>query len=132
MGMAFYRYEWVLKFLHESFQNARGVNTEKVEELRTACRLNQAACLLKHGDMQGVIRATTLVLDRHPSNVKALFRRATAQHARKEHMLAIQDLKEVVQHEPQNAEARKLLQEAKQAQRDIDATSKSVYAKMVT
>jgi len=124
--MAFDRYAFVVKMLTDNWDK----KSEKVDDMVTTCQLNQAACLLKVHDLKGAIRACSIVLDRKPRNVKALFRRATAHHERKEHMDAIRDLNKALEIEPQNAEARRLLQQAKQAQREEDKSSKAIFAKM--
>lgn len=124
--LAFDRYAFVVKLLTDNWDK----KSEEVDSLVNTCQLNQAACLLKVNDLQGAIRACTIVLDRKPRNVKALFRRATAHHGRKEHMEAIRDLSKALELEPQNVEARRLLQQAKQAQREEDKSSKAMFAKM--
>lgn len=130
--MAYYRYQYVVKALASS---GKGWNDEcagKAKELQCMCQLNMAACLLKVGDNKGAIAACNRVLESQRQNVKAFFRRATAYHDSGEYMLAIRDLNQVLELEPLNADARRLLQQSKQAQRNADNASKASYTKMFT
>ncbi|ESO97344.1 hypothetical protein LOTGIDRAFT_206265 [Lottia gigantea] len=51
---------------------------EDLEDQKIVYLLNYSQCKLIEGDFYPVIQHTTTVLDRHPDNVKALFRRAKA------------------------------------------------------
>jgi len=91
-----------------------------------------AACLLKVNNYRGAAQVCTQVLQKQRHNVKALFRRATAYHGNGEFMLAVKDLNFLLEHNPDNVEAKRLLVQVKQAQREEDKASKAAFAKMVS
>lgn len=54
------------------------INLDVLNQQLLNCRLNHAACQLKLGDFKSVIGTTTLILDKEPKCIKALFRRGQA------------------------------------------------------
>ena len=63
------------------------------KDLRYKILSNQAACYLKLSEYSKVIQLCTEILEESPDNIKALFRRASAQHAIKNYDTAAVDLK---------------------------------------
>lgn len=123
-------------YLDQMFHNANfgrlwsGEQAKKAEELQCVCQLNMAACLLKLDHFKGVISVCDRILSKHPHNTKALFRRASAYHGRADYVPAVQDLNKLLDMDPSNNEAKRLLQQVKQAQREVEKYTKDVYAKM--
>merc|ERR1712232_700066 len=127
--MAFHRYQHVVKILNEDCKR-RGEDTSKEDELQLACESNMAMCLFKMGDLRGTIKICSRILERNRNNVKVLFRRASAYHGTGEFMLAVKDLNRALEISPDNADAKRLLVQAKQAQRQEDKASQAIYTKM--
>merc|ERR1712228_711646 len=63
-------------------------------------------------------------------NVKAIYRRAQAQHGLKNFNDSIEDCKKVVELDPQNREARELLKKARAGQKEIDKQAKGMFNNM--
>ena len=90
------------------------------------CKLNRAACQLKVGLFAEAKASCDTVLKDDSHNVKALFRRAQAQFALKMLLECAQDVKKVLDLEPNNREARALAKEVAKAQKEEDQKSKGV------
>mmetsp|Transcript_63971 Transcript_63971/g.187669 ORF Transcript_63971/g.187669 Transcript_63971/m.187669 type:complete len:741 (+) Transcript_63971:172-2394(+) len=104
---------------------------EQVTELRKLCHLNIAACRLKlqHYDEAKVACGEALREDEN--NVKALFRRARAHVATNDINDAILDTKKALVADPQNKEARELLQECRDLQKDQASKHKEDITNMI-
>ena len=57
--------------------------------MKSSCLLNRAACCLKTGEYEGVIRDCSQVIEDDFNNVKALFRRGQAHAALKVRVAAV-------------------------------------------
>jgi len=99
-------------------------------ELKRTVELNKAACYLQLNDPTSALASCNIVLREDRNNLKALFRRAKAHHARTEHTEAAGDLERLIELEPGNDEAKKLLPHVKRAQKIADKASKNTFAKM--
>eukprot|EP00747_Dinoflagellata_sp_TGD_P058953 gnl/TRDRNA2_/TRDRNA2_151349_c0_seq1.p1 gnl/TRDRNA2_/TRDRNA2_151349_c0~~gnl/TRDRNA2_/TRDRNA2_151349_c0_seq1.p1 ORF type:complete len:575 (-),score=154.49 gnl/TRDRNA2_/TRDRNA2_151349_c0_seq1:139-1863(-) len=93
-------------------------------------RYKKAACQLKLGDHYGARNACTSVLDSEPDNVKALFRRASACIAVHEWPEATADLRRLLELEPENKEAQRLLPQAIRGAKQEEKKYNSVFSKM--
>merc|ERR1712113_1382302 len=66
--------------------------------------------------------------DRH--NVKAMYRRAQAEHGLKNFAECIRDCKSIVEVDSQNRDARALLKQAVAGQKEVDKQAKELYQSM--
>merc|ERR1712151_782970 len=113
-----------------------GINNFKEENKATAntlkrtCELNRAACLVKIGDWDGGRKACNTVLKDDSANVKALFRRATCLKALGEFQEAMKDCKAILEQDKANADARRMIPELKQLQKEEDKKSQNMFANM--
>eukprot|EP00746_Dinoflagellata_sp_MGD_P067169 gnl/MRDRNA2_/MRDRNA2_27736_c0_seq2.p1 gnl/MRDRNA2_/MRDRNA2_27736_c0~~gnl/MRDRNA2_/MRDRNA2_27736_c0_seq2.p1 ORF type:complete len:270 (+),score=74.12 gnl/MRDRNA2_/MRDRNA2_27736_c0_seq2:114-923(+) len=105
---------------------------EKAKEARRMCELNKALCALKLLDHSTAKECCDKVIKEEPRNVKALYRRASAQLGLKEYLDAMKDLSVLLEVEPGNSEAKRLLQEARASQKKADRAQKDMFAKMVS
>mmetsp|Transcript_26680 Transcript_26680/g.75374 ORF Transcript_26680/g.75374 Transcript_26680/m.75374 type:complete len:590 (+) Transcript_26680:95-1864(+) len=124
-GLALQRYRRVTEFLRSYYRIP-----ESGDELVTVCELNKAACMLKLGDHSGAKSACTAVLRADPRNVKALFRRASAYYALHEYSEAVADLKYLVEVDPENKEAQRLLPQAVRGARQEEKKASSMFTRM--
>ena len=93
------------------FSFADSDSSEKAhKQLLCQCYLNLAACQMKSGHHQHVITNCTKALGIDPHNVKALYRRASANVTLGNHLLAQEDLEKGVRQEPNNRVLAELLQ----------------------
>lgn len=106
-GLALERYKAVVEVIGSCESPAQ----DGVELIRI-CQLNQAACMLKLNDPSGAKAVCKLVLKDDPSNIKALFRRASAYLALCEYAEAASDLRHLLELDPENKEAQRLLPQA--------------------
>ena len=88
-------------------------------ELRRLALLNEAACMLQLSQFKQVKELCDQVLREEPEQVKALFRRAKALMALKEHQAALEDLRRLRDLEPKDVAAQKLLREARGENRGV-------------
>lgn len=102
----------------------------QAKEVRSACELNAAACLLKLEKWRDVEAVCNAILRTNPVNEKALFRRGKALLALGHGDRAEKDLKQVLEVNPNNTEAQKLLQQAKKESKGTQR-ERNVYAKML-
>jgi len=102
----------------------------KAIDVKKLAELNKAACFLKVGDPAGAIESCDKVLKDDKSNIKALFRRGRARYDKRDHLDALQDLERVLELDPNNAEAKVLLQHVRRAQKLADRQAKATFAKM--
>lgn len=88
--------------------------------------LNASACSLQMDDMAGAIQYANEVLNEEPNNIKALYRRATAENNNQDYNDAINDLTRLLQNDEGNTEAKRLLKQvqAKQKKRNNEDRSK--------
>lgn len=92
--------------------------------------MNKAACFLRFNDHAGAKVSCNAVLKVRPENVKALYRRAQAEHGLKNYLESIRDCKSVLQIDSQNRDARTLLKQATAGQKEVDKMSKGLFANM--
>ncbi|KAL2902885.1 Peptidyl-prolyl cis-trans isomerase FKBP62 [Bienertia sinuspersici] len=83
-------------------------------QLASSVVLNMAASLLKKKEFKNVGQLCSIVLDHHPKNVKALFRRANAAIGLGKYELACWDLRVAHEVEPSNQEVVRKLKEMEQ------------------
>lgn len=124
-GLALARYTRVAEFLRSYIQVPEGG-----EDVAKLCDLNRAACMLKLGDYFGAKAVCTSVLAADPANVKALFRRASAYLELHEFSEAITDLRRLLELEPGNKDAQRLLPQAVRGAKQEDKKASSMFAKM--
>mmetsp|Transcript_16147 Transcript_16147/g.41790 ORF Transcript_16147/g.41790 Transcript_16147/m.41790 type:complete len:581 (+) Transcript_16147:94-1836(+) len=123
-ALALARYDGILALVEPS-------SGSEVEELRRACQLNRAACLLKLAKPQDAKAACEKVLKLDPDNIKARYRRASANFALSDYESAKSDVSLVLGQDPRNAEARDLSTKIKEAQKQYAQQAKSTAARMV-
>ena len=82
-----------------------------MESLLVDLRSNAAAACLKIEDWEGAVECADEVLASQPEHGKALYRRAKAYAAQDMHSKARLDLKTLLEHQPSNAAAKKMLSE---------------------
>lgn len=130
MRLAAKHYEEMASFFvrPEDFKEQQGEATE----LRRVAHLNRAACMLQLQEMQKAKDLCDMVLKEEPEQPKALFRRAKALTALKEHQAALEDVKRLRDLEPKNLAAQKLLREVKEELRRQDRDSSETFSKMCT
>merc|ERR1711959_525574 len=75
-------------------------------------------------------KACDAVLKDDSQNVKAIYRRAQAEHGLKNFPECIRDCKRVVELDAQNKDARALLKQAQAGQKEEDKKSKGLFANM--
>ena len=75
--------------------------------------LNSALCHLKLNEFQKAINACNNVIGKEPNNIKALFRRASANKMLESYHAAAKDLKNLLELNPKNGAAIQLLNEVK-------------------
>lgn len=127
--MALERYRGVLDLLSYT-ENFDKETLARANALKLTCQLNQAQCLLKTGDFFGAKTACDVVLVEEPHNVKALFRRATAQFQRRDFAESLVDIRRLLELEPMNAEAKRLLPQAMKEAKESDKRAKSMWTNM--
>lgn len=104
---------------------------EEVEQFRRLCELNRAACRLKRRDFRGAREACEEVLRSEPTSEKALYRRASAHFGLSDYSAALRDLQQVLQNNPQNAEARALATQVREAKKQYGSAAKEAAARML-
>ena len=102
----------------------------QAQEVKSACELNAAACLLKMEKWREAEAVCNAILRANPSNEKALFRRGKALLSLGDGDRAEKDLKKILEVNPNNAEAKQLLQQAKKESKGTQR-ERNVYAKML-
>ncbi|CAE7652900.1 FKBP70, partial [Symbiodinium necroappetens] len=102
----------------------------QAQDVRALCELNAAACLLKLEKWREAEAVCNAILRASPDNEKALFRRAKALLASGDAARAEVDLRRVLEANSGNAEAKQLLQKARQQGKGTEKERK-VYAKML-
>jgi len=127
--LALQRYKKVID-MFGYIENFAEENKAKAKALKKVCDLNQAACQLKLKNWTAAKSCCNNVLKEEPDSVKALFRRAQAVFELKDFMECMKDLKKVIELDPQNREARKLLKDAQGLQKEEDKKSKGMFTKM--
>merc|ERR1719401_1797398 len=86
--------------------------------------------MLKLGDFSGAKAACTSVLMQAPECVKALFRRASAYMELHEFSEAVADLKVLLQVEPNNRDALRMLPQAREMAKQENKRSKFTFSNM--
>jgi len=127
--LALERYKKVSELLNnvDSFKEEQ---KKAAKELKKLCELNKAACHLKLKRFDEVKKACDVILKDESCNVKALFRKAQAELELKEFSSSLALLRKVLEIDPQNREARVMLKQAQQGQKEEDRNVKGLYAKM--
>jgi len=95
----------------DDYRGVRGgeARAARVAELKKACMLNRALCLLRVGASRAALSACDLVLEEETQNPKALFRRAQAHLALEDCQLALRDARAALHVEPRNFEIQQLV-----------------------
>lgn len=124
-SLALERYKFVIVYL----QCYVG-RSDNAKEMVRVCELNRAACLLKLGDNTGARDSCTEVLKVNPGNVKALYRRACAHLELKDNAEAAKDLRRLLEQDPENKEAQRLLHQAVKAKKHDDKNTGAMLTGM--
>jgi FK506-binding protein 4/5 len=95
-----------------------------------ACQLNSAMCYLKLDDPRKAEEQASKVLKADSQNVKALYRRAQAYHKLGEFSSASKDLKNLLEVDSGNADARKLFTAIKETIKKEEQAEKGLFARM--
>eukprot|EP01120_Amphizonella_sp_Union-15-10_P010974 TRINITY_DN4554_c0_g4_i1.p1 TRINITY_DN4554_c0_g4~~TRINITY_DN4554_c0_g4_i1.p1 ORF type:complete len:804 (+),score=233.03 TRINITY_DN4554_c0_g4_i1:103-2412(+) len=123
------RYTQALGYLSDVFDLSPDekllVNKEKL-----SCYLNLAACFLKLNSMKKVIENCKSALEIEPENVKALFRKATAEFEIQLYDDAKNDLVKAVKVDPKNQDVRKLYGRVKDILDKQKKDQKETFSKM--
>eukprot|EP00933_Yihiella_yeosuensis_P052737 TRINITY_DN5084_c0_g1_i1.p1 TRINITY_DN5084_c0_g1~~TRINITY_DN5084_c0_g1_i1.p1 ORF type:complete len:344 (-),score=78.74 TRINITY_DN5084_c0_g1_i1:354-1385(-) len=132
--LAAYHFRQVYELLGyvDDFRGVHGSEAHKAQiaELKKLSMLNRALSLLKVGSYKLVLQACGYVLEEDSQNLKALFRRAQAHLELEDYFDALRDLKSVLEVDPSNADAKRLMAEVKRRQKEADSTSKEMFARM--
>ncbi|CBH16863.1 FK506-binding protein (FKBP)-type peptidyl-prolyl isomerase, putative [Trypanosoma equiperdum] len=113
-----------------------GFGSDNDESLASARKVrlvlwgNLAQALLAQGSHQECIRYCNRVLEVEPGNAKALFRRAKAYDAQSDWHEAKGDLETILQADPQNTDARVLLQRVQAQRKAYEKKQREAYKKM--
>ncbi|CAJ1362193.1 unnamed protein product [Effrenium voratum] len=102
-------------------------------ELHCICELNEAACLLKLRKFHDAKQLCSDVLasnPQQPHQIKALYRRASAEFQLSDFAAALQDLTVLLKIQPGNGEARALAEQVREAQRAYAKQAKETAARM--
>lgn len=108
------------------------------EELRQTSRSNEVMAWLKLEQFRDVVDLCTEILNGggisspDPGNVKALFRRGVAYVSLGEPEKAKRDFLSVLEHDPQNAEAKQQLARARSSEKDQAKKSQSLMRGMIS
>lgn len=129
MSLALQRYKKVAE-LFSYIDNFKEENKTKAKELKNACELNKAACYLKLKEFTEAKKSCDVVIKEESQNIKAIYRRAQAEMGLKNFPECIRDCKKVVELDVRNKDARTLLQQAQQGQKEEDKKSKGLFANM--
>lgn len=128
--MALSKYNTISEYINDSDFEKNRDNKKYIKEFTRTINLNKAACYLQIGDPTNALVFCNKVIEEDRNNPKALFRRAKAHHCRSEHVEAATDLNRVLELEPENKEAKTMLQQVLRAQKVLDKQSRSTFAKM--
>mmetsp|Transcript_78168 Transcript_78168/g.121948 ORF Transcript_78168/g.121948 Transcript_78168/m.121948 type:complete len:721 (-) Transcript_78168:69-2231(-) len=123
------RYKKVLDVLRNSSSFSEELKT-KADDIKRSAELNKAACGLRLEDWELALAACNSVLKGDSSNAKALFRRGSAHIGLKNIGGAVADARRCLELEPNNADAKRLLQRSLAMQKSEDKKSKAVFSKM--
>jgi peptidylprolyl isomerase len=120
--------EWgeALSFL-DSASDLSEEQTKQVSELKTSLNLNIAQAHLQGKNFAEAVDACTKVLDEHPDNVKALFRRGSANLKRANFAEAKADLLKAYKLDSSNKAVRDELARLKKAIAQAKAAEKSAF-----
>jgi len=128
-ALALQRYKKVVD-MFSYIDNYKEENKEKAKDMKKTCQLNKAACYLKIKEHFEAKTACDEVLKLESQNVKAMYRRAQAQFGLKNFLDCIADCKKVVELDPKNRDARTLVKQAQEGQKEEDRKSKGLFANM--
>ena len=106
------------------------VSAVHINKIKSQIFSNLAACQLKGNSYKMAIINCTKCLEIDKTNVKALFRRSTANTAIKEYELACLDLKQAIQLEPANMEVKKNLTYVESLQKQYNQVMSNNLKKM--
>jgi len=120
------KYKKAVRFF-ENDANLKEDQKKIAESLKIPCYLNIAACKLKIGDYQDVIKNCDDVLKVQPDNVKALFRKGQALNTLDVWDEAKQLLSRALELDPQNTDVKKELAILKQKRQQQDQKDKKVF-----
>merc|ERR1712048_920946 len=110
--------------------NFQEENKLKAKELKKLCELNKSACYLKLRDYVEAKKSCNAVLKEEGQNVKAIYRRAQADHGLKNFQECIADCKRIIELDSSNKDARTLHKQAVACQKEEDQKSKGLFANM--
>jgi len=102
----------------------------QVQALRLSLHLNLAAGGLRLNENYGALAAARVARQLEPGAVKPMYREAQALVALQEYSDAIDVLKKLVQLDPSNTAARRLLVSAREEQKEVSAATKKSFAGM--
>lgn len=122
-----------LKFL-EGFSSVKAVDGPLVSQAKTITAklyANLATSQYKLGSDAQAAESCQKCLAIEPNNIKALYRLALIESKQHDYDQAIQHLQLLLQQDPQNTEARLLMQETKQKKQEHEQKEKEMYATMM-
>lgn len=122
-------YKKIVSFLEFETSLSDEEKKEK-DQLMLAAHLNMAMCHLKLKNYVEVDDECGKVLEKDPQNVKGLFRRGQARLERNDYDIAIADLNQVIELEPDNKAAKNQLALCKHRQKQFYEREKKIYANM--
>ncbi|XP_067663824.1 peptidyl-prolyl cis-trans isomerase D-like [Haliotis asinina] len=127
------KYRKALRYLH-TMSNQMSLPEQEEEDIgRTHILpffLNLAACNLKLSEYEEAFENCHEVLEKEPTNAKALFRRAQAQNALKNWDDAVIDLEAALKSQPDDKGIMRELQKTRKMKEDYKNQQKKAYSKM--
>ncbi|CAL1133578.1 unnamed protein product, partial [Cladocopium goreaui] len=103
----------------------------EVQKVQSICELNQAACYLKLAKPHRAKELCDRVLEKEPGQVKALYRRASAEFQLSNFAAAMKDLTALLKVQPNNSEARAMVEQLREAQREYTKEAKAAASRML-
>jgi len=127
--MALKKYKKVIELMNQTDHMSKECK-QRACDLKHIAEMNKAACYLQLGEPTRALAICNTILKADRNNTKALLRRGKAHFSRHEHVEAEKDFERVLELQPDNTEAKALIPQVKRAQKVVDKSSKSDYAKM--
>ncbi|KXZ44317.1 hypothetical protein GPECTOR_69g410 [Gonium pectorale] len=126
------KYALALSYMDEDFMyQLEGHYLDKAEAVKLRVHLNMAAAQLKTGDYNTAIYNCGQVLNMDNKNVKALFRRARAQHKLGRTTEARQDLEAALKIDPNDPELKRELAAVKATLKEEEKASAALYRGLI-
>jgi peptidylprolyl isomerase len=126
-------YESGADYLHDvgdEFDTAQADKAKEALATEVSCLLNQAQCHLKLGASAAALAVCDRALELDSSNIKAIFRRASANRDLQNFGEAKADVRKGIAIDPNNRELRELFESIKKAEAALKAKEASLYGGM--